>query len=172
MAKEVEMSQGDKGMLRRLRNHRGFTLVELMIVIAITGILTAMGVLVYTDFTAKANDSTALNDAKYLLAVASNSLLQDEQMWLWHGAGDGPIIGGISDWLGHDIPKLYELSPGVHAEVQIINWDVPADPPWTLSDIWVKTFHERGTDNPFGVDQKKSYMIWVDTFTGWVWQNF
>ena len=159
-------------MLGRLRSHRGFTLIELMVVIAITGILAAIGVLVYTDFTAQANDSTALNDAKYLLAVASNSLLQDEQMWLWHGADEGPVIGDTSDWLGHHIPKLYKLSPGVHAEVEILNWDVPADPPWTISNIWVKTYHERGSECPFGFNEKKSYMIWVDTLTGWVWQNF
>jgi len=167
------MSPKNQRVLHVLSGNKGFTLIELMIVIAIIAILAASGMLVYMDFTAKANDATALNDAKFLTAVGSNAILQDDQMWLWHPEDAGSVIGDEVDWLGHTIPKLYELSPGVRAEVQVINYDVPDTPPWTLTDISIKTWHERGSDCPFGMFQKKTYMVWVDTMgTGWTFENF
>lgn len=167
------MSPKNQRVLRALSGNKGFTLIELMIVIAIIGILAGAGMLVYMDFTAKANDSTALNDAKFLLGVGSNALLHDDEMWLWHPDTAGSVIGDEVDFLGNAIPKLYQLSPGVRAEVQIINWDVPGTPPWLLADIWIQTYHERGSDSPWGLHQKKTYMIWVDAMgTGLTWESF
>ncbi len=45
------------GAERRQLNNRGFTLIEIMIVIAIIGILAAVGIPAYQDYTAKARIS-------------------------------------------------------------------------------------------------------------------
>jgi len=81
---------------RRNDNHSnlGFTLIELMIVVAIIGILAAIAIPVFSEYRAKAYNASAISYLNFIANGESNYWV-DGHMFISAPAGDGPGPTGI-----------------------------------------------------------------------------
>jgi type IV pilus assembly protein PilA len=80
-------------MLQRIRNRKGFTLVELMIVVAIIGILAAIAIPNFLQFRLKAKTSEAKSN---LGAIRSTEVAYFAE-WNFYVTGAGPNPRAVTD---------------------------------------------------------------------------
>ena len=95
-----------------MKKQQGFTLIELMIVVAIIGILAAIAIPAYQDYTIRAQVSEGIN-----LASGAKAAIAERYDWaIWALVRHGPELGpsGEGHPLGTDASgrerKYYELT--------------------------------------------------------------
>ncbi len=82
------------------KNEKGFTLVELMVVVVIIGILVAIAIPIYNEVTGRANRNT----------VESNLRIVDGALEMYR-AEEGAVAGAIGDLVNEDYLVSVPVGP-------------------------------------------------------------
>jgi prepilin-type N-terminal cleavage/methylation domain-containing protein len=100
----------------RIRDQQGFTLHELLIVMAILGILMQIAMVSMLEMRRSALDTSAISDARNLIEAAMNKFIDKSDVNLVHAASEGRVVGDTTIG-GAARPPVFTLSPGVEARV-------------------------------------------------------
>jgi len=167
--REVKMIIKNREKVGNFYECRGFSMIELLVVMGVIGVLIAIIVPTYLEYKAKTHDFSALSDTNNLQKLANQVLLDGIEINFIHDPGDGRVIGDENDELGHYIPEIYTLSPLVSAKVEIYNYIVAGS---QISSIWLWVYSQKGTNDPSGLNGKKTFQVYIDGLTGSSLNNF
>jgi prepilin-type N-terminal cleavage/methylation domain-containing protein len=93
-----------KNLLTKIRNRKGFTLAELLIVVAIIGVLVAISIPIFTSQLEKAREATDLANVRAAYAEVTAAYLEDDTSHVesvavtqkqsgWQGTNKGSVAG-------------------------------------------------------------------------------
>jgi prepilin-type N-terminal cleavage/methylation domain-containing protein len=170
--REVKMIRNNGGIVGRLYECFGFTLIELVVVIGVVSTLTAIAVPTYLDYKARVHDLSAKVDNNNLLKIANQVILDYNQIYFYHNFDDESEIGEKWYYYSQYFPKIYTLSPLVKAQVRIAHYQYPLGTGTRYSYIDIITYSEKGTADPFGYNGKKYFRVYRNLITGLIYQNY
>ncbi len=104
-------------MLKKVKDSKGFTFIEIMMVMLMLGILTQTAWNFMIDMRKRSSDITAVADGRNLMTVVRGSFINLDSITLEHNPGQGPDIGK-KDRNDNDRPPIFTLSRGVMARIE------------------------------------------------------
>ena len=127
-----------------LRNQKGFTLIEIIAVLIILGILTAVAVPKYIDLTTQAKNSAAVGEVAELKSTLN---LQWAKLFLANGtaptaAADVIVGAGFTSGTASSIgtaPDVWSISmtgAAAVATITVISRGTPVDAGYTATGTW------------------------------------
>lgn len=132
-------------------NNRGFTLLELVIVVCLISILSQISLSYFTDFQARAKDATAILDGRNLLTAVETNFAHREVVDYEHDPGDGSQIG--------DPTTVYTLAQGVRARITAGSQSLKTE---GTGYFEAYLYHVNGTDDPVSHSGKREYYYLID----------
>lgn len=148
-------------MLNALKTTKGFTLVEILMVMIILGVLSNMALTFFLDLRTRSYDAVAIADGKNLMTGVGNSFALLDDVDFNHAAEDGSAIGTATVG-GTPRSPVVELSPGVKAVIFGESNNVPG-----TSSVSAYIWHENGTDDAASISGsgKKEFYFAIDEFS-------
>jgi prepilin-type N-terminal cleavage/methylation domain-containing protein len=128
-------------MLEKLKGNRGFTFIELLMVMIVMGIMAQIALVFMIDLRSRSSDLLAMSDGRNLVTIARGNFVNLDNVKYDHNPGDGPEIGTL-DTGNNPRPDgpVFTLSPGVKAK---ITGESTGAPDWGFLEVYL--CHESGT---------------------------
>jgi prepilin-type N-terminal cleavage/methylation domain-containing protein len=149
-------------MVAKLKDNKGFTLVELLMVMIILGILTQVGMTYFQALRDRSYDAVAIADGKNLMVATGNAFVLLEDVDFTHTPADGPEVG-TQRWSGGARAPIFTMSPGVKAVIVGQSETSPGN-----SFVTAYLYHKDGTDDPgasFTGSGKREFYFAIDEFS-------
>ena len=147
----------EEALWRVVEDQRGFSLMELFMVVAIISVLAGLAMLYVGDTLDSARDSAAISDATNLVIVVNNNFIDKESIDYKAMGSDGAEIG-TTDIDGNTRDPVFTLSPGVQ-----IFFENSADPAYNKcfdderqSSFTAYLYHNRGSKDMWGLNPSGS----------------
>ena len=142
------MDEKHSTAIREIVNQKGFTLVELIVVVAIIGLLTAMGTTYYTHLQFRSADSQAYVEGRNLLTAVNDAFLGMEDINFGDGLRDitGPVGNRKFSNNNEERPPIFNLSPTIRARLIGQSTTTPGGG-YFEAEIWSVNGTNDGTDS-------------------------
>ena len=128
-----------------LKDPKGFSVMELMVVIVIVGVLASIGVLSYLPTRIKALDSAAHSDARNIVSSVVNAIMSNADVD-FDKTGTGGAVGAVESDGTTPRNPVFTLSPGVLADITGNSSQAPGG---TNTIFSARIYHSGGTKNFF-----------------------
>jgi len=138
-------------MWKVLKDHRGFTFVELFVVFLIIGIMAQMTLVFVLEMKARSHDVMAISDGRNLFTTVRDNFvnLEDVDYTQVNGSQVGVQTTG-----GAWRTPVFTLSPGVKMRTIAGSSGTPE-----MGFFQVYLYHENGTDLPTPSGKKEFYYL-------------